>query len=97
MPFALAGSYALGARRAGEHPRRRPGGGGGTVEQAVDSLAGGFRIERPPEDWLFKAYLDDAMVDVLHRLNGVPVADGLLRAEVRRCSACGSRCSRPPM
>jgi hypothetical protein len=55
-----------------------------TVEQAAQSLAqDGFRIERPPEDWLFKAYLEDAMVDVLHRLNGVPVDDELLaRAEL---------------
>ena len=39
---------------------------------AVDSLAAaGFRIERPPEDWLFKAWWDDSLVDVLHRLRGV--------------------------
>lgn len=42
--------------------------GEATVEQAVKSLTGaGFLIERPPEDWLFKAYLGGATVDVLHR------------------------------
>ncbi len=56
-----------------------------TVEQAGQSLGqAGFRVERPPEDWLFKAYSGDAMVDVLHRLNGVPVdGDFLRRAESR--------------
>ena len=75
VPFALAGSYALWVHGAAESehdvdlvvPEAR-------VEAAVDVLsAAGFAIERPPEDWLFKAFLDDAMVDVLHRLNNRPV------------------------
>jgi hypothetical protein len=33
----------------------------------------GFDVERPPEDWIVKAHADGAVVDVLHRLNGVPV------------------------
>jgi hypothetical protein len=84
VPFALAGSYALWVHGAPESthdvdlvvPER-------AVEAAAVSLdAAGFRIERPPEDWLFKGHLDGAMVDVLHRLNGVPVgADLLERAE----------------
>jgi hypothetical protein len=58
------------------------------VEVAANSMAAaGLRIERPPEDWLFKAYLDDdsqesdeepPLVDVLHRLGGVPVTKSLL-------------------
>jgi hypothetical protein len=49
------------------------------VAAAVDSLsAAGFTIHRPPEDWLFKAYLDDTLVDVLHRLNGNPVPRELI-------------------
>jgi hypothetical protein len=49
------------------------------VEKAAASLgAAGFRIERPPEDWLFKAFRGDAMVDVLHRLNGQRVDRHLL-------------------
>ncbi len=84
VPFALAGSYALWVHGAPESTHDVDlVVDEGTVEQAVHSLtAAGFRIERPPEDWLFKAYLDDAMVDVLHRLNGVPVSAGWLdRAE----------------
>ncbi|MTD14947.1 hypothetical protein GIS00_13460 [Nakamurella sp. YIM 132087] len=89
IPFAVAGGYALWVHGAPEsehdvdlaveEPR---------VEQAADRLArAGFAIERPPEDWLFKAWADGAegagaMVDVLHRLNGIPVDLGLLdRAE----------------
>jgi hypothetical protein len=43
----------------------------------------GFTIERAPEDWLFKAYSGaDFVIDVLHRLNGVPVDAGtILSAE----------------
>jgi hypothetical protein len=84
VPFALAGGYALWANGAPEpvhdvdlvlteqH-----------VEAAVESLsAAGFTIERPPEDWLFKAYLDDALVDVLHRMSGDPVEAGLVESAV---------------
>jgi hypothetical protein len=42
----------------------------------------GLDVERPPEDWIVKARQGDATVDVLHRLNGVPVDDAFLdRAE----------------
>lgn len=46
-----------------------------------------MQVERPPEDWLFKAYAEDdssesaeepPLVDVLHRLGGVPVTEPLL-------------------
>ncbi len=84
VPFALAGSYALWVHGAPESthdvdlvvPES-------AVEDAARSLdAAGFEIERPPEDWLFKALLDGALVDVLHRLNGIPVDGSLLeRAE----------------
>ena len=44
----------------------------------------GFSVEHPPEDWLFKARAGDTVVDVLHRLNGVPVEEATLeRAEQR--------------
>jgi len=75
VPFALGGSYALWVHGAPEPEH--------DVDlvvteadlpAAVDSLtAAGFRIERPPEDWLFKAYRGGAMVDVLHQLQGVAV------------------------
>ncbi|HEY7052632.1 MAG TPA: hypothetical protein VH496_10955 [Mycobacterium sp.] len=83
--FALAGSYALWAY-GGPEPVHdvdfvvaEP-----DVEQAAKTLAGaGFSIDRTPEDWLFKACIDNAVVDVLHRVNGVPVDAATIRdAEV---------------
>jgi Uncharacterised nucleotidyltransferase len=72
LPFALGGGYGLWVHGAPEPfhdvdfvvPED-------DAEAAAHALAAaGFRLERPPEDWLFKAYLDDALVDVLHRLQG---------------------------
>jgi hypothetical protein len=37
------------------------------------------QIDHPPEDWLFKACTGDVVVDVLHRLNGVPVDPATIR------------------
>ena len=86
VPFALGGGYALWVHGAPEPDHDVDLVVAETaVEDAVRSLgAAGFRIERPPEDWLFKAYLDDLadaddgeppLVDVLHRLAGVPVTE----------------------
>ncbi|BBX39684.1 nucleotidyltransferase [Mycobacterium simiae] len=78
--FALAGSYALWAYGAPE-----PSHDvdlivtESDVTQAADTLRhAGFAIEHPPEDWLFKARSDDALVDVLHRLNGERVEPATL-------------------
>ncbi|HEX5253781.1 MAG TPA: nucleotidyltransferase [Mycobacterium sp.] len=82
--FALAGSYALWAYGAPEPSHDVDLVVAETdVEAAVTALAdAGFVIERPPEDWLFKARAGSVLVDVLHRINGVPVdADTLDRAE----------------
>jgi hypothetical protein len=82
VPFALGGGYALWVHGAPE-PEHDVDVvvTEGDVPAAADSLSGaGFRIERPPEDWLFKAYLDDALVDVLHRLNGRPVEPRLVES-----------------
>ncbi len=78
--FALAGGYALWVHGAPESAHdvdvvveEKD------VEAAAESLQqAGFQIERPPEDWLFKAHLDGAMVDVLHRLNGISVDSRVL-------------------
>jgi hypothetical protein len=49
------------------------------AEQARAALAeAGLRVEQPPEDWLVKVFTDGTMVDVAHRLNGVPVGKPLL-------------------
>ncbi len=74
-PFALAGGYALWAR------------GGPEPEHDVDFVVAeedqarvaevlierGLEVVRPPEDWLFKVYVEDAMVDVLFRAGGEPM------------------------
>jgi predicted nucleotidyltransferase len=78
--FALAGSYALWAY-GGPEPVHdvdlvvaEP-----DVEQAATTLQdAGFAIDRTPEDWLFKACMDEVVVDVLHRLNGVPVDKAMI-------------------
>jgi hypothetical protein len=78
--FALAGSYALWVHGAPEPIHDVDiAVAEGDVEAAAATLEGaGFRIERTPEDWLFKAHAGDVVVDVLHRLNGEPVDAGLL-------------------
>jgi hypothetical protein len=74
--FALAGSYALWVF-GGPEPIHDVDFVVAEVdtEAAAATLEGaGFNIERTPEDWLFKACVgDDFVIDVLHRLNGVPV------------------------
>lgn len=81
--FALAGSYALWVF-GGPEPVHDvdfvvadP-----DAEKAAATLeSAGFRIERTPEDWLFKACVgDDFVIDVLHRLNGVAVDAGTVLA-----------------
>lgn len=79
-PFALAGSYALWAHGAPEPSHdvdiviTEP-----DVTTAVATLKkAGFSVAHPPEDWLFKAYFGAAVVDVLHRINGVAVQAAIL-------------------
>lgn len=92
VPFAVGGSYALWVHGAPEPdhdvdiavPEQ-------DVAAAVDSLAGaGFEIERPPEDWLFKAYADGGLVDVLHRLQGNVVTRELV-AQAEEFEVLGMR------
>jgi hypothetical protein len=81
VPFALGGGYAAWAR------------GGPEPDHDVDFLvapedapraehalkAAGLAVEHPPEDWLFKVWDGDAMVDLIHRINGAPVTSDVLR------------------
>jgi hypothetical protein len=83
--FALAGSYALWVH-GGPEPVHDVDFvvAESDVEAAALTLEKvGFAIERTPEDWLFKACVeDDFVIDVLHRLNGVEVtAATLAKAE----------------
>ena len=73
--FALAGSYALWVH-GGPEPVHDVDFvvAEDDAEVAIKTLEeAGFRIDRPPEDWLFKAYSGDVVVDVLYKLNGIPV------------------------
>jgi hypothetical protein len=53
------------------------------AERALEALeAAGMRPERPPEEWLLKAYDGDTLVDLIFRPASGPVDDGLFeRAE----------------
>jgi hypothetical protein len=88
--FALAGGLACWAR------------GGPATDHDVDLLVkpedaeaaldacvtAGMRAERPPEQWLFKAYHDETQVDLIFCPSGGPVTDELLdRAEEREVMA----------
>lgn len=79
--FALAGSYALWVH-GGPEPVHDVD--FVVAEEEVETAAltlqkAGFRIERTPEDWLFKASVEeDFVIDVLHRLNGVQVTEATL-------------------
>ena len=69
IPFVLAGSYAVYAH------------GGASSDHDVDFLIkeedvdrtleamadAGLKTERPPEDWLVKAYHNGTLVDLIHR------------------------------
>lgn len=83
--FALAGSYALWVFGGPEpvHDVDFVVAEPDTEKAAATLEEAGFRIERTPEDWLFKACVEqDFVIDVLHRLNGVPVEkERILTAE----------------
>ena len=84
VPFALGGGYAAWAL------------GGPEPEHDVDFVVAEadaeraervltdseLRVEHPPEDWLFKVFDGDAMVDVLFRIAGEPVQQDLLERAV---------------
>ena len=75
-PFALTGGYALWAR-GGPEPEHDVDFVIAEEDAArvADLLAAEDDLEvvDPPEDWLFKVYLGDAMVDILFRISGEPV------------------------
>ncbi|MBD0330094.1 MAG: nucleotidyltransferase [Thermoleophilia bacterium] len=77
IPFALAGGLACWAR------------GGPATDHDVDFLikpddadraadafeSAGLRVERPPEGWLIKTYVDDTLVDLVYEPAGGAVTD----------------------
>ena len=59
------------------------------AERAVEALgAAGLRIENPPEEWLYKAWDGDVLVDVIFNPSGGPIDDAMFeRAEELDVSA----------
>jgi len=72
VPFALCGGFAAWVRGAPEPSHDVdfvvPPEHAGTAREALADA--GFDVVQPPEDWLFKAFRGDAMVDVILRLSG---------------------------
>jgi Uncharacterised nucleotidyltransferase len=84
--FALAGSYALWVYGAPEpvHDVDFVVAETDTEAAAATLEDAGFTVTRTPEDWLFKARADGAVIDVLHRINGVPVDSDLISSNETR-------------
>jgi hypothetical protein len=80
VPFVLGGSLATWAR-GGPEPKNdldlmvKPE----SAEAALQALAdAGMRTERPPEEWLYKAWCGDVLVDVIFHPSGLEVDDAVL-------------------
>jgi predicted nucleotidyltransferase len=80
VPFVLGGGIAIWARGGPETEHDldfflKPE----DAERALEALAqAGFRPEKPPEDWLYKAWHGDVMVDLIFEPTGVTVDDEFL-------------------
>jgi hypothetical protein len=63
------------------------------AERALEVLVqAGMRPERPPEEWLLKAWDGDVMVDLIHHAAGVPITDEVLaRADEMSVFSVGMR------
>ena len=84
IPFALAGGYAVWARGGPEpdHDVDFVVAEDDATKAAAMLAERGLDVVDPPEDWLFKVYVDACMVDVLFQTNGVPVTrDALAEVE----------------
>ncbi len=80
IPFLLGGSLASWAR-GGPQTRHdldlmiKPE----DVERSLEVLeAAGLRPERPPEDWLVKAWDGDTLVDLIYCPKGLPMDDDVI-------------------
>jgi hypothetical protein len=80
IPYALCGGYAAFAR-GGPEPNHdvdfviRAH----DADQAREALSkAGLELREPAEDWLFKAYHHDALVDIIYVLGGEPVDEEML-------------------
>ena len=80
IPFLLGGSLASWAR-GGPETRHdldliiKPA----DAERALEALQeAGMRPERPPEEWLLKAWDGDTLIDLIYCPKGLPVDDELI-------------------
>jgi hypothetical protein len=80
VPFLLGGSLASWAR-GGPETRHdldlmiKPE----DVERALEALAeAGMRPERPPEQWLVKAWDGDTLIDLIYCPKGLPMDDDVI-------------------
>src|SRR5437588_7147037 len=85
IPFMLGGSLAAWAR-GGPEPQNdldlmvKPGDAEAALQTLTDA---GMRPERPPEEWLFKAWHGDVMIDLIFKPAGLEMTDEVLeRAEM---------------
>jgi predicted nucleotidyltransferase len=98
VPFVLGGGVAIWAR------------GGPETEHDLDLFVksedadaalevltkAGFRPEKPPEDWLYKAWDGDVMVDLIFEPSGVTIDDEFIeRAPETEVHAVRMRVLRP--
>ena len=80
VPFLLGGSLATWARGGPESRHDldfivKPE----DADRALELLeAAGMRPERPPEEWLFKAWDDDVLVDLIFEPRGLEVTDEVI-------------------
>jgi predicted nucleotidyltransferase len=83
VPFLLGGSMAVWARGGPESCNDldllvRPDDASAALEALEQA---GMRGERPPEGWLFKAWDDEVLVDLIFEPKGLPVEEAFDRAE----------------
>jgi predicted nucleotidyltransferase len=80
IPFLLGGGLAAWARGGPETEHDldlmvKPE----DAERVLDALAAaGFRTEKPPEAWLYKAWDGDLLIDVIFNPVGGPIDDAML-------------------
>src|SRR5438045_3559928 len=92
VPFALGGSLATWAR-GGPEPQNdldlmvKPQSADAALQAFADA---GMRTERPPEEWLYKAWCGDVLIDVIFHPSGLEIDDAVLaRADTISVMAAG--------
>jgi Uncharacterised nucleotidyltransferase len=80
VPFLLGGSLASWARGGPETRHdldlmiKKA-----DAERALDALvAAGLRAERPPEEWLLKAWDGETLIDLIYEPKGLPITDEVI-------------------